>query len=655
MMMTRIITTAILLAAGLNQSAFSASGLLFNVTANGTVLAIKSTVPNHIYPAAGIKINTPGVTFASTSPGCVMAANGYCLFSVSDQTAANITTTGISGPVAFRLCLNGAAPLSCQNYSRTLTGPLVTVGSYRTSSGAYVPTSYTSTNGGNTWALSNGGVSPLLSPPADSLVNSTALSRLYMTTCDLTGQRCFAIGDYTMGVSPGYTVSNGSAPLGYTSANGGHTWALAYATLPADVLKGTGAFSRLFSITCDPTGQSCSTVGYYTRGVAPGYTVSNGTAPLSYTSVNGGQTWTLVNMPLPADALIGGASGRSQLNNATCDPTGQNCSAVGFYARGVAPGYTVSNGTAPLSYTSTNGGQTWTLSSTLPLPADVRTGSNAFSTLNRTSCDLTGLLCTAAGTYRRGVTSSTTVSNGIAPLSYTSTNGGQSWVLSTSYLPLPADGLTGANAISTINYLLCDATGLHCTATGYYTKGLSPSYTVSNGTAPLSYTSANAGRTWAFVNMPLPADALTGAQAVSRVSSTTCDPTGQNCSAVGFYTRGVAAGYTVLNGSAPLGYTSANGGQTWALSNQGSSLPLPANAALDSTSLNTQLTSVYCGLTGLQCVAVGIYNYLLSKNYDDLPLSYASTDGGKTWGLSDTLPLASDSDSIPDSGLLGVH
>jgi hypothetical protein len=94
--------------------ALAAGGFLFNVIATGKAanvnitlclnakgpyscqtynvsalnLSITTTIPNHVYPYAGIKINTPGFTLA---PGyCTPLANGYCMFSVSDVAAKTI-------------------------------------------------------------------------------------------------------------------------------------------------------------------------------------------------------------------------------------------------------------------------------------------------------------------------------------------------------------------------------------------------------------------------------------------------------------------------------------------------------------------------------------------------------------------------------------
>lgn len=107
----------------LHQAGWSATGNLFTVTGTGTVatlditvclngkgplscqdytvtretLSIRTVAPNHTYPAAGIKINTPGYTVS----GCSLFSNDYCLFSVSDTTAATITATSTATAIAL--------------------------------------------------------------------------------------------------------------------------------------------------------------------------------------------------------------------------------------------------------------------------------------------------------------------------------------------------------------------------------------------------------------------------------------------------------------------------------------------------------------------------------------------------------------------------
>jgi len=102
------------LAAGISYA--KNSGLMFNVTASGPQLSINTTIPNHTYPNAGIKINTPGFSLSGAGTECTMASNGYCLFSVSDTQAKTISITG-TGTMSATLCLNGSGPLSCQDYN----------------------------------------------------------------------------------------------------------------------------------------------------------------------------------------------------------------------------------------------------------------------------------------------------------------------------------------------------------------------------------------------------------------------------------------------------------------------------------------------------------------------------------------------------------
>ena len=116
--MKRIFThISIILLLSLYQIAFASSGLFFNVDTIGSVLNITTTVPNHTYSSAGIKINTSGYNLTNIGSDCIPNKNGYCLFSVSDVTTKAISITGATGSVNITLCLNGFPPLSCQTYN----------------------------------------------------------------------------------------------------------------------------------------------------------------------------------------------------------------------------------------------------------------------------------------------------------------------------------------------------------------------------------------------------------------------------------------------------------------------------------------------------------------------------------------------------------
>lgn len=100
----------------LSTTSFAATGAFFNVTSSGQIVTISTTVPNHIYPNAGIKVNSSGHNLVSA--GCTPYGNGYCLFSVSNTSPKTLTISGSAGkPLNMTLCLNGKGPLTCQEYS----------------------------------------------------------------------------------------------------------------------------------------------------------------------------------------------------------------------------------------------------------------------------------------------------------------------------------------------------------------------------------------------------------------------------------------------------------------------------------------------------------------------------------------------------------
>lgn len=103
-----------------SHSSFAKQGLLFNVSAAGSLLSITTTIPNHTYPQAGIKINTPGYHLTSSGVDCTPSSTGYCLFSVNALTPTTLSISGPSGKVSITLCLSGKGPLSCQKYSGSI-------------------------------------------------------------------------------------------------------------------------------------------------------------------------------------------------------------------------------------------------------------------------------------------------------------------------------------------------------------------------------------------------------------------------------------------------------------------------------------------------------------------------------------------------------
>jgi len=143
-----------------------------NYTTSAINLSIATTIPNHTYPNAGIKINTPGYSLT----GCSMNANGYCLFSASDTTAATIpltSTTCTPDLIVFSPAVTtvnnptGSTPnpsqqftismTMCNSQSQALipsTNNPIHVNVYGAANGVITPASTTSSTGSATFTYS---------------------------------------------------------------------------------------------------------------------------------------------------------------------------------------------------------------------------------------------------------------------------------------------------------------------------------------------------------------------------------------------------------------------------------------------------------------------------------------------------------------------
>ena len=121
------------------------SGRLFNLSSTGNNLSIKSTIPGSVYQFAGIKSLTPGFSFTNCTPA---DNNGFCLFQLSDSTAATPVLTGPAVQPEFKLCLNGIGnTYSCERLqlgdrfayvaNNTSTPPSISLCSINSSTGAF--------------------------------------------------------------------------------------------------------------------------------------------------------------------------------------------------------------------------------------------------------------------------------------------------------------------------------------------------------------------------------------------------------------------------------------------------------------------------------------------------------------------------------------
>ena len=332
---------------------FAENGLLFNVSATGTpaninltlclngkrafscqnynvsalTLSIITTIRNHHYPFAGIKINTPGYTLANLGLDCAPSSSEYCLFAVSDTTPKNLVIV-TTGPLAINPPSLPPATLNTA-YSQTLTA-----------SEGVPPYTYAVTSGSLPTGLSLDSTTGVISgtPTTDSTYNFTITGTDSRTPTADTGSQAYSIvvtGPLPLSPTslPGATLNTAYSQA--VTANEGvppYTYAVTSGSLPSGlslnsstgVISGTPTTESTYNFTitatdsqtptADTGSQAYSIVVTGLLTISPDslpsarvgrrynqtVTASGGVAPYSYTITSGS---------LPAGLSLNGATG----------------------------------------------------------------------------------------------------------------------------------------------------------------------------------------------------------------------------------------------------------------------------------------------------------------------------------------------------------
>ena len=159
------------------------------LTVTALTLTILTTIPNHSYAYAGIKINTPNYTIANVGVDCTPYDNGYCLFSVSDSTPKTLTI-------------------------QTDSMPMVAAGSYQDTNETSYPLLATSSDSGASWVYT---LDSATSPSVPSRFSNDGS----FNGVSCRGLNCVAAGSYT---STNGISQNPEYPLLATSSDGGVSW-----------------------------------------------------------------------------------------------------------------------------------------------------------------------------------------------------------------------------------------------------------------------------------------------------------------------------------------------------------------------------------------------------------------------------------------------
>ena len=515
-----------------------------NYIVHNTTLSILTTIPNHTYPFAGIRINTPGYQISNsqttsapargfTFTGPLNSTNATSIVISSPTTAtpmiaagtylntntvqfpliATSTNNGLGWSTTLDSATSSALP-SDYLYSGIFNGAMcseltcVAVGIYKNPSNYQYPYIATSTNGGLIWSATLDSLTTTALPNDITTTNPNTGS-LNTVTCN--GSNCIAAGQYL-------SSDNLTYPYIATSTDNGISWiptldSSTNSSLPTNYQQ-NGVFN---SVTC--TNNNCIAVGNY-------YSTSNIQYPLITTSTNSGLTWetTLDYTLLPSNYIRGG-----QFNSVTCSNT--NCVAVGMYTKSELKGY-------PLIATSVNSGLSWTYTLDDSMPATAPSGYFNNGKFSDVAC--TGSHCVAVGSYQSKI--GNTPFN--FPLIASSNNSGQSWTYTldrSTSSELPSD----FSKSSVFTNAAC--TNSNCIAVGNYKN-------TSNIIYPLIVTSTNQGLTWSptldsLTTTALPSDYYNN----SQLYSISCSDS--NCSSVGLYSS--------LNAQYPYIVTSIDAGITW--------------------------------------------------------------------------------------------
>lgn len=369
------------------------------------------------------------------------------------------------------------------------------------------------------------------------------------------------------------TIGSTLNPLAYFSNNGGKSWGQ-----PIIPTYSAGVTSvKLSAVSC--LENQCIAAGY------------SDLSALFYLSHNRGETW---GVPQTVE---------NPTNASSTEINGLNCTSSG---RCVAVGKTDVQGVEiPLTMISSNKGETWSVSTSLPSPLIPDSDSQLWGV----SCSESGEYCVTAGWVVKN--------NANTPLIYISTDGGTSWGTGMT-LEIPQDFNSGV-----LYSISCSSNAKNCVAVGYLLQDN------ENAQFPVSYYSIDGGVSWK-ANRPAN---LPYISQNSKLVSVSCSTNGLNCVTVGqLYTTD-----QVFN----LVYNTHNGGISW-------SLPIVPSGPSNSTA--NKLNGVQCTPTGGICLAIG---HGANSAGENLPYSYTTMDGGTNWIgpiLMSTVSGTTDSDLFGVSG-----
>ncbi|MGV3740623.1 MAG: hypothetical protein ACO1N3_04985 [Gammaproteobacteria bacterium] len=364
----------------------------------------------------------------------------------------------------------------------------------------------------------------------------------------------------------------------------------------SDAMQITTNFNNLTGIACDSTAQYCVSVGVISQAHQIDHVV--------YTTSNGGIKWSkgfMLPHPNGEDPIEEPKNSNQNIMQIRCDTSGQNCLIAGATS--------IAKQSQLVTYTTHDGGQTWTAPNLLSYPKAQKQILTDDYPFLRLKCSANLNWCVLA--------SNTIMEKKTIPVVFTTQNGGESWSSAILNAPTNANGTNLKEGLQMLD-LGCDQSGLFCTA---LTTNMKDQYSAES-TPPLSliYSTHDGGITWSdakplMLNQTANSDPIASEDVLHILS---CDrSSGLRCIALGVHYSTDEKKITTANTHA---YLTKNGGLSWQ--------DTTAIPSTDTTHMNI-FTSLHCDVSNRFCAAVG-----MSVDQDgdkDFPIIYTTIDGGQTW------------------------
>ncbi len=258
----------------------------------------------------------------------------------------------------------------------------------------------------------------------DSTYLKTHVNNLTSISCDVTAQRCLAVGFVSKKDNIDHVV--------YSTQDGGYTWSKPIILYSSFKIPMENWNSRIMKVSCDDAGMLCHVAGSK-RTHTKEYM-------LAYTTYNGGLTWS-------EQRFLRKQNSFSYVKGLACGTWGEHCVILGKDDE--ASG-------ASFVYTTADMGQTWSESRTLPKSKN----RTAYVEAEDISCSDSGLICTVVGGMNGYVQGFYVVK----PISYVTTDGGVTWSEPQILDQKNTTTSTNAPSVDEFSQVRCNRSGSTCTA-----------------------------------------------------------------------------------------------------------------------------------------------------------------------------------------------